>query len=129
MGIPGFFGWLLKKYKRGYITMNSLSNIDELYIDANCMLHPSCFKILDKTHFPNANLENEMIEVCIQDLDNLIKYVNPKVKLYVAVDGVAPFAKITQQRSRRYKSLVENQLKNKIKKNFGIPINDKWSNA
>ena len=46
MGVPGFFAWLLKKYKHN-ILLNTLKDIDELYIDMNCLLHPSCFKILN----------------------------------------------------------------------------------
>jgi len=131
MGIPFFFGWLLKKYKWSSFKVSTINKIvDTLYIDANCMLHPSCFKVLEKLpkDTPIEKLENEMINGCIQDLDNLIKYVSPKEKLYVAVDGVAPLAKITQQRKRRYKSYVETQLKNDIKKKYNVPISN-WTNA
>lgn len=132
MGIPGFFGWLIKKYKRNtFMTANIGNSIDTLYIDANCMLHPSCFKILNSTdpHIPIDKLENAMINNCINDLDNLINYVSPKKKIYIAVDGVAPLAKINQQRKRRYKSLDETNLKNKIKEKYGVVSNCNWSNA
>lgn len=132
MGLPGFFSWLLKKYTRNVIMTSELNiQIDELYIDANCMLHPSCFKILNSSVQYNnvCELEAAMIEVCITDLDYIIKYVNPKYKLYVAVDGVAPLAKINQQRRRRYKSYDENMIKNKIREKFGVKQNTQWSNA
>lgn len=132
MGIPGFFGWLLKKYRKGTITTNNINNkVDELYIDANCMLHPSCFKILHNspTDISNEELEKNMINNCISDLDNLINYVSPAVKIFIAVDGVAPMAKIKQQRIRRYKSISDNMLKQGIKDKYGIIENCNWSNA
>ena len=132
MGIPGFFGWLLKKYRRNTITIGDIGrNIETLYVDANCMIHPSCFKILNTSdqHIPIDELENAMINMCIEDLDYLVKYVSPKKKLYIAVDGVAPLAKINQQRKRRYKSFDETQLKNKIKEKYGVQINNSWTNA
>lgn len=132
MGIPGLFGWLLKNYGRNrFISQKMNSSVDELYIDANCMIHPSCLKISNETtkHIPIEKLENVMINQCIYDLDYLIKYVNPKTKIYVAVDGVAPLAKIYQQRKRRYKSYEETQLKNAIKTKYGKEIVNKWTNA
>lgn len=150
MGIPGFFGWLLKKYDKSVFTSYKInaprtdmrgvessiltrgtSTVDELYIDANCMLHPSCFKILKRANpiMSNDILESEMINKCITDLDYLIKYVNPTTKLFVAVDGVAPLAKISQQRKRRYKSYDDTIRKNIIKQKFNVPLTHSWTNA
>lgn len=132
MGIPGFFGWLLKQYGRNRFVSKTINRqIRELYIDANCMIHPSCFKILNRVdgHIPFDELENAMITQCIDDLDYIIKYVSPKDKLYIAVDGVAPLAKIYQQRKRRYKSCEETQLKNEIKRKYNIKMTNEWTNA
>ena len=52
MGVPGFFLWLIKKYKNDYFffrkdsKLYDVSSIDALMIDTNCMLHPQCFKAL-----------------------------------------------------------------------------------
>lgn len=139
MGIPGLFGWLLKKYKKGTLISERYNgNVNELYVDANCMFHPSCFKAYEifeskkdpKIHdYSLFTLENYMIDTCITDLDELIQYVNPNKLLFVAVDGVAPLAKINQQRKRRYKAFLDTQIKNDIKKKYGKKINDDWTNA
>ena len=48
MGVPGFFAWLLKKYKNNNIITTNIDDIiDILYIDANCLFHPQCFKVLN----------------------------------------------------------------------------------
>ena len=44
---------------------------------------------------------------------NLIKTVKPKNKTYVCFDGVPPYAKMNQQRQRRFKGSLTNKILNK----------------
>ena len=92
-------------------------NIDALMIDANCMLHPQCFKILgENPNFKNKNkLEEQMIEQCLKYLEYIINFTNPKKLIYIAID-VAPIAKIKQQRMRRFKTVKTRHLFDNIKK-------------
>ena len=57
MGVPGFFKWLLVKYKNKDFIKNKYEincQLDSLLIDTNCLLHPQCFKILnDNPHLDN----------------------------------------------------------------------------
>lgn len=43
----------------------------------------------------------------IKYLHELVKIVNPQKLIYIALDGVAPRAKINQSRDRRFKSGIE----------------------
>ena len=132
MGVPGFFAWLLKNYKKsGIIIPKILQDVDNLYIDANCLFHPQCNKVL--SYYGNKlsvdKLENKMIKRILNYLDYLITYVNPKKKVFVAVDGVAPMAKMNQQRKRRYKSVYDNKIKDDVKNKYGKEIITIWNNS
>ena len=131
MGVPGFFAWLLRNYKKKKIISKSIdSKVDVLYLDANCLFHPQCFKTLE--HFMNlmndASLERKMIRRILAYIDFLIDFVNPN-ETFMSVDGVAPMAKMNQQRKRRYRSGDDNDIKNAIKLKHGRPIGKQWSNT
>ncbi len=137
MGVPGFFLWFLKKYKnKNFIIrkdhiINNEIEFDSLLIDTNCLLHPQCFKVLAE----NANakdmddLERKMLNGCIEYLEYVIDYVNPTKEIYIAIDGVAPSAKIKQQRQRRFKSVNDRNLFDKIKKKHNKEITTFWNNS
>ena len=44
----------------------------------------------------------------------IIESINPSKLCFIAFDGVAPLAKLKQQRNRRYKSFFEKNISNKI---------------
>ena len=140
MGVPGFFKWLWDKYKKtNFVFQNSnnldprlkeqISTIDYLLIDANCLIHPTCFKVLaENKDFKNQNsLENKMMEASIEYIEKIISVADPKVGVYLAIDGVAPAAKIKQQRSRRFKSVHDREMWDNIKKKHNKPV-DKFLN-
>ena len=132
MGVPGFFAWLLKQDIKKSIILKDLvdKKIQGLYLDSNCLFHPQCFKLL--SFYPGETdvnkLENLMIKRIINYINYLIDYVKPTELIYIAVDGVAPVAKINQQRKRRYKSVIDNQIKYNLQRKYHIPHNESWSN-
>ena len=131
MGVPGFFAWILSKFKKKILSKHLEERPKYLYIDANCLFHPECFKILEYcSEITDIDkLEKLMFKRILNYLDYLENVVNPTEMMFVAVDGVAPLAKIGQQRKRRFKSVIDNDMKKSIKLKHGIKVNSIWSNT
>jgi 5'-3' exonuclease len=60
-------------------------------------------KTKTKTKDTNS-IESELIRNVISAIEHYIDVITPTKSVYIAFDGVAPFAKMDQQRLRRYKS-------------------------
>jgi len=138
MGVPKFFAWLMRNYKKSKFVFQKekidLEPIDWFLIDTNCLIHPTCFKILaeeqnSKTKINFKSLENKMMNAVIEYIEKLIKYVNPKKGVYIAIDGPVCCAKMKQQRQRRFRSVHDKNLFDKIKEKHGIEIPYYWNNS
>jgi 5'-3' exonuclease len=98
--------------------------IDRLYLDMNGIIHGCSHNNSDQDDEdkdgddakPTAQISNEEIfrNVCYY-LDRVIgDMVQPQEVVYMAIDGVAPRAKLNQQRSRRYRSGQEGAIETNI---------------
>lgn len=106
MGIPKYFLHVIKSYSETIqnISLNPL-NIDNFYLDCNSIVY-------DAVHEFNVDesiTDDKIINVVIDKINNYINIVKPKCLTFVALDGIAPFAKLNQQRKRRFKSSVQKQ--------------------
>jgi 5'-3' exoribonuclease 1 len=108
-GIPKMFRWLTDQYPniiRDRLE-EGLSNdvaVDNFYLDMNGIIHPCTHGNADEIIFLD---ETAMFKKIFLYVDRLYKMVQPSKVLYLAVDGVAPRAKMNQQRSRRFRSAKE----------------------
>ena len=106
MGVPKFFRWLTERFpqinRRISEGRRSDEYVDNFYLDMNGIIH-TC------THGdgirPGESLsEDEMVKRIFQYTERLIRIAKPRKLVYLAIDGVAPRAKMNQQRSRRYRA-------------------------
>ncbi len=121
MGVPSLFSYLNRKY--GQVTfLHKTSKIKSkfnsiLYFDFNCLIHPIVNDIIDNTlNSPEISNSTEfsflfpLIFSKIRDYtDYIISLVEDPVLIYIVFDGVAPRAKMNQQRSRRFLSIKNNK--------------------
>jgi len=105
MGIPYYFYNLTKKYKNIIIDKIPI-DISIYAIDFNGIIHPQAQKEINEDKLFN-NLWNKILSY---------NEIYKPEKLLICVDGVAPVAKIIQQRKRRYLSIFKNKIDNIISK-------------
>lgn len=133
MGVPGLFGYCLKKFGNRIIIKKLKDKIDYLFIDGNGFIYNAVEKVIKETkNIENKEtlynlIYNKTLELIIKNVEE----VKPKI-LYLTFDGVAPMAKINQQRSRRYKTKYEDDYKTSLKLKYNIKENNYsniWSNV
>ena len=114
MGIPYYFYSLTQKYNN-IITNNKPISLDIYCIDFNGIIHNVAQDIIrkynDKDNSNNDQIEIEIIEGVWERIKFYIE--NYKASKYIiCADGVAPLAKMFQQRKRRYLNIYKNTLDN-----------------
>ena len=108
MGIPSYFSYIVKNHRNIIKRYNRLSfNINNLYLDCNSIIYDTLREIAFKN---KKDYETELINKVCEKIEYYISIIKPNQRVFIAFDGVAPVAKLEQQRNRRYKSWFQSEI-------------------
>lgn len=104
MGVPKFYRWTSERYPclSEVINESQIPEFDNLYLDMNGIIHNCSHPNDDDIHFRIS--EEEIFANIFAYIENLYNLIKPQKVFFMAVDGVAPRAKMNQQRARRFMS-------------------------
>ena len=123
MGIPSYFSYIVKNHIeiiKKYV--KNLLKVDNLYLDCNSIVYDAVRNIDFAKLTETAN--KAIIQSVIVKLEEYINTIAPSNAILIAFDGVAPVAKLEQQRTRRYKSWYQGEVSRSIFKKEGL---DAWN--
>lgn len=103
MGIHKFHSWVKTEYPQVVKKVDSNYKCDHIYIDANHILHIALIKSTSKINFFNH---------VINSISYILRIFKPVKSVTIALDGVAPYAKIELQKKRRqtFKDIDMNEI-------------------
>ncbi|KAI9697509.1 MAG: hypothetical protein M1820_007775 [Bogoriella megaspora] len=107
MGVPKFFRWMSERYPAisQLIAENRIPEFDCLYLDMNGIIHNCTHKDSDS---PSHRMTEDAMFIAIFNyIDHLFGKIKPKKLFFMAIDGVAPRAKMNQQRARRFRTALD----------------------
>ena len=117
MGIPSYFSQVVRRHRQ-IITQfkQSSSNhkcegkthIDNLYLDSNSIIYDAIHTLNNQD---SHDFEERLIKAVCDKIEFYIRKISPTQRVFIAFDGVAPMAKLNQQRTRRYKSWYQAEIK------------------
>ena len=106
------------------IAENRIPEFDCLYLDMNGIIHNCTHKDSDSPTFRMT--EDRMFIAIFNYIEHLFSKIKPKQLFFMAIDGVAPRAKMNQQRSRRFRTALdaEKAKEKAIKEGVQMPTED-----
>ena len=130
MGIPKFAYFISNRYPliiKKIKEQTDVPEIDNLYLDINGIIHTVSHK-----YFCDASQINETTKLIYKDvcdvIKNIVHLIKPKELLMISVDGVAPRAKMNQQRIRRFRKEMNNKIEEEKKEKEEINQENKSQN-
>ena len=108
MGIPSYFSYLVKNHSNIIRKLGKSFRVNNLYLDANSIIY-DCVHKIDFSNLVESDVTT-IHNAVFSKIDEYIGLLKPDNNIFIAFDGVAPVAKLEQQRQRRYKSSYQNKI-------------------
>ncbi|XP_063696146.1 5'-3' exoribonuclease 1 [Culicoides brevitarsis] len=124
MGVPKFFRYISERYPclSELVRANQIPEFDNLYLDMNGIIHVCSHPNDNDVHFRIS--EEKIFKDIFQYLEVLFLMIKPRKLFFMAIDGVAPRAKMNQQRGRRFRSAKDAELLEEKAKKKGEVISN-----
>ncbi|XP_072560134.1 5'-3' exoribonuclease 1 [Paramormyrops kingsleyae] len=123
MGVPKFYRWISERYPclSEVVKEHQIPEFDNLYLDMNGIIHQCSHPNDEDVHFRIS--EEKIFADIFHYLEVLFRIIKPRKVFFMAVDGVAPRAKMNQQRGRRFRSAkeAEDKIKKALEKGEVLP--------
>uniref|UniRef100_A0A8C4XU65 5'-3' exoribonuclease 1 n=1 Tax=Falco tinnunculus TaxID=100819 RepID=A0A8C4XU65_FALTI len=123
MGVPKFYRWISERYPclSQVLKEHQIPEFDNLYLDMNGIIHQCSHPNDDDVHFRIS--EDKIFADIFHYLEVLFRIIKPRKVFFMAVDGVAPRAKMNQQRGRRFRSAkeAEDKIRKALEKGETLP--------
>lgn len=128
MGIPFLYKTITRKYP--VIIDSEKPKCSRLFLDLNCAIHTCANNIIQMNqNIPKETLEHDIVQHTIEYIQKIVSYTTPTDKLFIAIDGIPPHAKIVQQRKRRFISSWRQSLINSKRKDMNVSYTEWDTNA
>jgi 5'-3' exoribonuclease 1 len=131
MGIPSYFSYIVKNHQRIIQKLERNKKPNNFYLDSNSIVYDVINNA--ENYIVETTTYGSIISLVISKIEEYILFVSPTTNVFIAFDGVAPFAKLEQQRQRRYKSWYQNKIHDQIFASETASTSDstakKWNSA
>jgi 5'-3' exonuclease len=127
MGIPAYFSYIIKNYPNILQKFQKNFQANHLYLDSNSIIYDCLRKI--KYTGDNDEFERQLINITCKNIEAYVQQISPSHLVYIAFDGVAPVAKLNQQKNRRYKSWYIGNYNNNSDNSNDISVSNTTTNT
>ncbi len=147
MGVYRYYRWFAsKEIFRSCLHRNAPFGVQVFAIDLNGVIHSNAQRVFGYGKTPKTDeelgityihgkisisqeryyqLEGELFEAIFNEICQLSATIRPTETLMIMVDGVAPMAKISQQRNRRYKGISTSSFNPAAGSSSGQGVSDR----
>jgi 5'-3' exonuclease len=120
MGIPYYFREIVHQNKQ---IITHIKKCDRLYLDFNSVIHTASQRVVNAKPWKNyERMEEAIFRSIVDSTYDIVHACPPAQLLYIGIDGIAPLAKMSQQRKRRHLTGLRNKLVMDFKKHNNIPF-------
>jgi 5'-3' exoribonuclease 1 len=114
MGIPHYFHVITKNYPNVLHTVKP-TPCDHYFLDFNGLIHHAAHELIHNAVNKDVDMitfEKQIVDDCWKYLMHCVEIAKPSSMVHICIDGVAPVAKMNQQRKRRFLSIFQKTMNN-----------------